>query len=291
MGKSSAPAADARILGITGVVSDLHVAVEPPGTVAALGSNRPDGDISLKRMAEWAMNYLARTPRPNLEWEPVFQCHPLKCPPVPEGHDVVVPCDTDARMEWEWYFMRDISGSPRARSVEAHFHRRMRDFIQADGTVLAPPGCYNEADIHAVYEKKDYVFHVWGATKILKSLSEDYLRTRSAASRELARKVMLRLRGLALWSADHRAAWFAGGMAAVKPDGTLLSTGWSINPAPIVEPLVTYFQATGDAEGLEFARAYAEGVMGGLQPGGVRFTDDGRFDNPLGHSHTIMHSL
>ena len=284
-------APSAPILGITGEVTNVRVMVEPPAAVAPLGSNRPGVDISLRRMAEWAMNYLARSPRPHLGYEPVFQCHPLKCPPVPGGHDVVVPCDTDARMEWEWYYMRDICGSTGARQVEAAFHQRMRDYIQPDGTVLAPPGCYNESDINAVFEKKDYTFHVWGATKILKSLSEDYLRTKSPASRELARKVMLRLRGLAQWDAAGKAAWFAGGMAAVKPDGTLLSTGWSINPAPIVEPLLTYFLATGDEEGLAFARAYAEGIMAGLQPGGVRFKPDGRFDDPLGHSHAIMHSL
>ncbi len=142
-----------------------------------------------------------------------------------------------------------------------------------------------------MFEKKDDVFHTWGATKILKSLSEDYLRTKDPVSKDLARKVMLRLKGLAQWGQGGKAAWFPGGMAAVKPDGTLLSTGWSINPAPIVEPLLTYHLATGDVEGLVFARAYAEGIMGNMQPGGVRFTHDGRFDDPLGHSHAIMHSL
>jgi hypothetical protein len=281
------------IKGLTGEVKDIRIAVEAPKTISALGAGRPDTDINLKRMAEWAMNYLSRTPRPNLGWEPVFQCHPLKCPPVPAGHDVVVPCDTDARMEWEWYFMRDITGSTAARDVEKAFHGRMRDYVQEDGTVLAPPGCYNEGDINAVFEKKDYVYHMWGATKILKSLSEDFMRTKNPASKELARKVMLRLKGLSHGgSNDGRdAVWFPGGMAAVNGDGSLLSTGWSINPAPIVEPLLTYFEATGDAEGLAFARAYAEGIIGGLQPGGVRFKPDGRFDEPLGHSHAIMHSL
>jgi hypothetical protein len=291
MAHTDAAAPAARILGLTGQVSNVHVAVPAPGSLAALGTIRPGTDISLKRMAEWAMNYLSRTPRPHLGWEPVFQCHPLKCPPVPAGHDVVVPCDTDARMEWEWYYMREISGATGARAVEKAFHARMRDFIQPDGTVLAPPGCYNEGDINAVFEKKDYTFHVWGATKILKSLSEDFRRTKDPTTKDLARKVMLRLRALAQWSQDGRSAWFVGGMAAVKPDGSLLETGWSINPAPIVEPLLTYHLATGDAEALVFARAYAEGIMGNVQPGGVRFTHDGKFDNPLGHSHAIMHSL
>ena len=36
-------------------------------------------------MAEWALNYLIETPRKELGYEPVFQCHPLLCPPVPAG--------------------------------------------------------------------------------------------------------------------------------------------------------------------------------------------------------------
>jgi hypothetical protein len=37
-------------------------------------------------------------------------------------------------------------------------------------------------------------------------------------------------------------------------------------PAPLVEPLVNYYLATGDKESLAFAKAYAEGIMTGAQP-------------------------
>ena len=65
------------------------------------------------------MNYLIRTPRKEFDYEPAFQCHPLRCPPVPPGHDVVVPCDTDARMNWEWYYMRDDQRLEAGKDVEA----------------------------------------------------------------------------------------------------------------------------------------------------------------------------
>ena len=90
------------IHGLTGKCGDVCVAVEAAPQAALLPPILPSNDVDLKRMADWAMNYLIRTPRPALNYEPVFQCHPLKCPPVPVGHDVVVPCDTDARMNWEW---------------------------------------------------------------------------------------------------------------------------------------------------------------------------------------------
>ena len=54
-------------------------AVEP------LVYQRPAADIDLKRMAAWAMNYLIRTPRPRLNYQPIFQGNMLACPPAPEG--------------------------------------------------------------------------------------------------------------------------------------------------------------------------------------------------------------
>ena len=286
-------AAVPRILGITGTVRDARLVPQSAPVTAEAAAPAGTPDLDLKRMAEWSLHYLIRTPRPHLGYEPVFQCHPLKCPPVPDGHDVVVPCDTDARMQWEWYYMREVAGSESGRDVEQAFHRRMRAYVQRDGTVLAPPGCYNEADIHARFERKDYVHHVWGATKILHSLSLEHERSGEAEPQALARAVLAKLRGLARWEVHDGTdvCWLPGGMAAINPDGSLLDTGWSKQPAPIVEPLLTYYRATGDRDGLDFARAYAEGIMRGLQPGGIRFKADGRFDEPLGHSHATMHAV
>ncbi|MBN1553722.1 MAG: glycoside hydrolase family 127 protein, partial [Phycisphaerae bacterium] len=201
-------------------------------------------------------------------------------------------------MEWEWYYMRDISGSKAGRDVEAAFHQRMHNYIEPDGGVWSHPGCYCESKIDAVYGSKDYVFHTWGATKILKSLSEDYLRTGNPQSKELARKVMLALKERAVWEGKDR-CYFTAGMGAYRRDGSIVPSWWNIHPAPIVEPLITYYQATGDPEGLAFAHAYAEGIIHNLQPDAVRFLPDGSFPRPAppdkpvsyGHSHVTMHGL
>ena len=282
-----------RILGITGTVRDAGFVPRSAAAPAPRPASQRTPDVDLKRMAEWSLHYLMNTPRPHLGYEPVFQCHPLKCPPVPDGHDVIVPCDTDARMEWEWYYMREISGSDAGRDVEQAFHRRMRAYVERDGTVLAPPGCYNEADTHARFERSDYVYHVWGATKILHSLALEYVLSGDAEAKATARAVMERLRGLTRWDTRDgtEVCWLPGGMTAVKPDGSLLDSGWRKHPAPIVEPLLTYYRATGDQDGLAFAQAYAEGIVRGLQPDGIRVKADGRFDEPLGHSHATMHAL
>jgi hypothetical protein len=275
------------IRGITGKVSDVRIAAEAPQATSPLSSGAPSNDVDLKRMAQWAMNYLIRTPRRDLNYEPVFQCRFYGCPPIPKGHDPVVPCDTDARMNWEWYYMREISGSSAGKEVEAAFHRRMLAYVQEDGSVLAPPGAYNEGEVARVWKKEEYGYHVWGATKILLALSEDYRRTRNEESKATARRVMLRLKRLAKYPSPDR-CYFAAGMGMVKQDGTPIPNSWNAQPAPLVEPLVNYYLATGDKEALDFAKAYSEGIMTGAQPGGIRFNADGSFS---GHGHATMHAL
>ncbi|MSU61091.1 MAG: hypothetical protein EXS31_01640 [Pedosphaera sp.] len=275
------------ILGLTGKVSDLRVSVPARDTIASEDLSSRNNDLDLKRMAEWALNYLIRTPRQDLGYEPVFQCNPLACPPVPEGQDPVVACDTDARMDWEWYYMRDVTGSTRGREIEAAFHRRIKEYIDPEGRVWSHPGCFNEGNTTAKYEKKDFVIHIWGATKILQSLSEDYVRTQNPESKALARKVMLALKKIATWDGEER-CWIKCGMGALRADGSVVPNGWNAQPAPLVGPLVTYWLATSDAEGLQFAKAYAEGVLNNLQPGGIRFQPSGAFN---GHSHATMHAV
>lgn len=281
------------VLGLTGQVGEVRIAVPAADQVGPLSASKPPADVDLKNMAAWAMNYLVQTPRKHLGYEPVFQCHPLRCPPIPEGQDPVVACDTDARMDWEWYYMRDITGSDAGRQVEAAFHQRMRQYVDPDGRVWSHPGCYNEGNITARYEKKDFVIHIWGATKILKSLSEDYLRTRDPESKALATKVMRALKKIATWDERGR-CWLASGMGALKPDGTVVPNAWNAQPPPIVEPLVTYWLATKDPEGLDFAKAYAEGMIDNLQPGGIRFQSDGSVTGGFSfgpHSHATMHAV
>jgi hypothetical protein len=279
--------------GITGEVSKVRTVVSAAQDVKPLATASRPADVDLKNMAGWAMHYLISTPRKELGYEPVFQCHPLACPPAPRGQDPVVACDTDARMDWEWYYMREISGVTKGREIEAAFHQRMRAYVDPDGKVWSHPGCYNENLTTKEWEKKDYVVHIWGATKILKSLSEEYSRTKNAETRALATKVMQALRKLATCD-DHGRCWFEGGMGALKRDLTPVPNGWNVQPAPIVEPLVTYWLATQDPEGLAFARAYADGMIDNCQPGAIRFHPEGTVTGGFGfgpHSHATMHAV
>ena len=127
------------VKGLTGKVRDVAVRAPAPTSIQPVSAVKRSEDIDLQRMAQWGMNYLIRSPRKELDYEPVFQANPMNCPPVPSGHDVVVACDTDARMDWEWYYMREISGSKAGKDVEAAFHKRMLAYVREDGTVLRIP--------------------------------------------------------------------------------------------------------------------------------------------------------
>jgi hypothetical protein len=276
-----------KVKGLNGKVDKLQVAIAAADKVAPVADCIRTPDIDLKRMAQWSLEFLIRTPRPHLNYEPVFQIYPYRCPPAPEGSDPVVGCDTDARMDVEWYFMRDITGSTKGKDVEQGFHARMRGFVDAEGVTWCHPGAFNEGNITAKYEKKDYLIHMWGATKILKSLCEDYMRTHNPESKALATKMLLALKGLLKWD-DQGRCWSSCGNGCLDANRDPVPNPWNPHPLPIVEPLINYYEAFNDPQALAFAKAYADGMIAGVQPDGLKFGADGSFD---GHSHVTMHSV
>ncbi len=76
-----------NISGITGQISDVKIAIPAATSISPLSEGRLSQNIDLKRKAQWSMNYLIRTPHKELDYQPVFQCYPLRCPPVPGGND------------------------------------------------------------------------------------------------------------------------------------------------------------------------------------------------------------
>jgi hypothetical protein len=71
--------------GIPGTISDVQVF--PVSALAPLPENFSPSDIDLQKMAAWSLRYLNRSPRPDLNYEPVFFVRPMNVPPAPEGHD------------------------------------------------------------------------------------------------------------------------------------------------------------------------------------------------------------
>ena len=284
----------AKISGINGEISDVKYQAADIGGTENIKDIK---DIDIKRMAEWALNYLARSPKPEYNWQPVFQVFPLRFPSVREGDDPIVNCDTDARMDWEWFYMREIAGTDFAADAEEKFHARMRDYINKDGLAISHGGCYREDLPDAVYGDEDKIIHVWGTLKILRSLCEDYKRSANPARIKLAGKIIGALKKLFIWGKNGGGDDFCyapNGMGPVEIDNTGAKNYWNTHHAPAVGPILDYYKITGEREALGFAEAAARGIIESRLPGSVIFGADGSFCDPggaFGHSHATLHCV
>ena len=294
VGQTSLSTSDGPIVGAKGNCSSLpgtisDVAIEPVGKSTPLPPAYLSHDADLKLMATWALRHLIRNPRPALNYEPVFFIRPLHVPPTPEGHDPIVPGDTDCRMDWEFIFMREISGSREGLDVEKGLRKRILGYVGEDSLAWVTPGARLEGEVYAgknVPQKKEA--WPWSTGKILRSLSETYARTGDGSSREQSRKMFVALRRLASW--DSGRAYFAG-----SPWQGDKRIGGGPAPAAALEPIVRYWEVTQDPEALKFATDLAEGMIASpeLQPPvdvyAVSITNR-LYILPTGEFHGHMHS-
>jgi hypothetical protein len=283
--------------GVQGDISAVQISSENLSQTV-VNHVKESQDVDLAGRALWAMNYLLRTPRPEFNYEPHFECHNLEFPPTLSSHDATVPGDTDCRMDWEFYYMRDICGTDAGLDIEAAFHQRILGYLGDDGLSWVRPGHYMEStpDAQVPQEK---VASTWGTAKTLISLSEAYKRGVAVpssgttathdgekATLDLARKVFLALKGLATWHSGR--ATFEGGSGGWR-DGV-----WVKKQIPhfATEPVVQYWLATGDNEALDFAIALAEVFLADetIGPGrpSLWINSDGQFS---WHMHTTLHAV
>jgi hypothetical protein len=270
--------------GLSGSISNVHV--NSANGIEGLPSNFGSTDINLRDMSAWSLRHLNLNPRPDLNYEPVFFIRPLHSPVAPSGHDPIVPGDTDARMDWEYPNMREILGLKEPGTVEKGLHSRVLGYLRSDGLAWVPPGHYMEGDVYAgkVVDRRA-VASTWASCKILRSLSENYKRTSRSEDRSKARTIFLALRKLADW--DTGRAYYPGGSGAWL-DGKWIKPQL---PTAVLEPIVSYWEATKDPEALQFARAVAEGLLADaelLPPANSRILPSGEFH---GHMHSTMHGV
>jgi len=238
-------------------------------------------------MAAWALRHLIHNPRPALNYEPVFFIRPMHLPPAPEGHDPIVPGDTDSRMDWEFIYMREISGSRAGLEVERALRQRILGYVGEDHLAWVTPGARMEGQVYEGKEvPKEKEAWPWTTSKLIRSLSETYARTGDIGSKELARKVFVALRGLASW--DSGRAFFGGG--AWRADRWVNPGQWP-PPFTALEPVVRYWEVSGDPEALAFATALADGMIASpelLSQPNADILPSGEFH---GHMHGTLHSV
>lgn len=259
-------------------------------TEAACANEGLKDQCDLVGMARLALNYLRGNPDPARGFECKFTlgplgipCHfPEHLPPDEFGYDTMSLGDTDARMATQYAHVREMTGDPEADTVEKGVIGRVLGYLREDGYAwVAPTPCTGKpADSLWIGS--------WTTAKSLCILSELWHRTGDRPAKKRARKIFEALRDLAQW--DGNKAWYMG--VVQFRDGQWLMEGGcrelSRNYPFIVEPLVRYWECTGDEEGLDLARAFTEGFLAGSQP------DMGpiRIDNETGafQSHVHLHT-
>lgn len=242
-------------------------------------------DLDLGAMAKAALNYLRGNPDPARNYECKFSLGPLGIPshvpllaPNQYGFDPIALGDTDCRMDWQYQHMREMAGEPKADAVERGVRRRVLGYRHADDNMvwMNPAAWVGPLKSPSAVEalKHEWAF-TWATGKVLVSLSEEFQRTGDLSIKGECRSMFLALAGLASRDPQGR-AFFPHGAAPWR-NGEWLHLhdtggqgGWggelSYGYPSITEPLVRYWECTGDAEALELAQAFADGHLACIQP-------------------------
>ena len=266
--------------------------------------------LNLVAMARAALNYLHGNPDPQRGYECKFSLGPLGIPaqvpllpPNEYGYDPIALGDTDCRMDWQYAHMREMAGEPQADDVERGVRRRILGYRHADDNLVwMNPGAWvgplnSPSAIEAL--KHEWAF-TWASGKLLFSLAEESQRSGDPKLKADCRALFLALRGLASRDAEGRAflphgaaPWRHGEWLHLQDAG--IDQGWGAQLSHgypfVTEPLVRYWECTGDKEALDLARAFAEGHLACIQPD----MGDQRIDPRTGafqrHVHLHTHEI
>ena len=246
---------------------------EEPSAPEPLAQTPPSADMNLPAMARWALEYLRNNPEPARDHECRFLISPLSLRPLPgpDQFDFISLGDTECRMDWEWFYMRRMSGEREVgKEVEQAVRRRILGYVREGGLSWLPPYCLNCNDSdHAPAALN------WTTGNTIVTLLELHQETGEQSYLRQAGKMVRALRSLASW--DRGRAWYPGGLGAWR-NGWVM-TGCAAQYPSILEPIVRYYEATKNDEALDFAIAWAEGQLAGLQEGAGNnhFRPDGSF--------------
>ncbi len=278
-----------NLLGYRGAIQELEiVAGSVPSEVRPLAESVNPPDISLTDMAARAMHYLSHNPMEDSGYECRFDVALFDYPPSmqpatsdrPKSRDPQITFgDTECRMSRAFVLMREMSGSEEGRDAEEAIRTRILSYVRDDGLSWLSPYCLNCSD-----KPCEPCALNWTTGETLAGIVERSVRTGDRAPLTLARKLVDGLMNLAMW--DTGRAYYPGGMGGWR-DGEWFVTRYADNYPCILEPVVRYAEVTGDREVMDFAEAFADGMIADLQTnlGDNRIQSDGSFGGSNSHVH------
>jgi hypothetical protein len=266
--------------GFRGVAEDIHQ-VPAPDKIAPVAGANPPVAVDLVAMARWAVKYLVNNPSKERGYETRFGIMPLQCPPCarPGDFDAIAVGDTENRMDWEFVFMREMTGSTEGREVGDAIWKRILGYVRDDGLSWVHSYCLFPSP-----EMTKVCVMNWTTGETIVSLVERYRRGGDREYLKLAGKMVRGLKKLATF--DTGRAYLEGGLDGWL-DGHWLGTNACEQYPSILEPVVRYWETSHDPEALDFARAFADGQVADLQPrlGPCRIMADGSFGGWNSHLH------
>ncbi len=271
-----------RPLGYRGQISQLVVEERQPQMVLPHRKLSSSKDLSLEQMAAEAMHYLIHNPLKGRNYECRFDIDLLRLPPSmwPGSRDPFIAFgDTESRMDVAFLYMRDMTGNQEGREVEEAIRRRVMGYIRDDGLCWLPPYSIN-CDLS---DHKPCASN-WTTDKAIMTLVELYNRKHDPSDLAKAKRLIGGLQHLASWDAGR--AYYPGGLGGWR-DGKWMFTGCADSYPCILEPLARYLEAADDSEVREFAEAFADGIIAGVQKnlGDNRIRENGSFGGYNCHLH------
>ena len=212
-------------------------------------------------MGRWSQHFLIHNANPKLNYACRFSLD-WSCPPVALGEDLVANGDTDCRSDWEFMFMAEMCGVGQTADAAAGVRRRILSYLGHDNLAHVP----GAIACGGVPPDKIFV-SPWATGKIMVSLAETFASTGDQAAKQRARKLFEALRGLSSW--DTGRAWYVGGAAYL--DGKWYDTFGTVSYSCETEPVIRYWELTGDPEALSICPGSGAG-NGGRPPGEPRLS-------------------
>jgi len=244
----------------------------PAGMFSGVGRRGPD----MVGMSKWAFRYLLNNPQRPLDYECRFLISPLDCPPAlaDNEHDPVAVGDTESRMELEFIYMREMSGTSEGWHIENAIRSRILSYVKSDGLCWNSPCAMGSGDREAAASP-------WSTGHLLRSSAERYQRTGDEVNHKLCRKLV---EGLKLLATSYgNLMYYEGGLSQWR-NGKWINAVQDFYPS-IVNPLIRYWEICREQDVLEFAEMMAEGIVQGIQSS----LDNSRIRADGSHTSTNCH--
>lgn len=209
--------------------------------------------LDLVERARLGLNYLTNNPEEGHSFRPFFG-GALGTDPASYTHCCWDFGDATGRFVESIILTRLVTGSRDGEEVEQGLRRFMLSLFREDGL------SYRGSSRDQVPSVDGDMFF-WDQGRVLYGLVTWYLRERDEQARNLIRGMVRGLKSVAVYG--NGCAWFPyesmyQGKYVERPDMT--QGLWAASGQPI-EPLVRYYEDTGDEEALEFAGLLVRGLL------------------------------